>query len=90
MMFAKIEALVAERNVAAMDNRACRGKYDLCAKQTGSNGTEINRLWPKLHDRLKPGAETPGYAAWMGFAHFVCPSGRSSPSAKRVFRFAQV
>ncbi len=71
MTFAKIEALVADRNVAAMDSRACRGKYDLCAKQTDSKGKE-RELWPKLHDRLTTGAETPGYAAWMGFARFVC------------------
>ncbi len=63
MTFAKIEAFVAERNVAAMDSRACRGTYDLCAKQTGSKGKEIKILWPKLHDRLTPGADTPGYAA---------------------------
>ena len=53
----------------------------MCDKQTGSKGKEIKRLWPKLHDRLTRGAETPGYAAWMGFARFV-PSGRSSPSAR--------
>jgi hypothetical protein len=30
LTFAKIEALVAKRNVAAMDSRVCRGTYDLC------------------------------------------------------------
>ena len=83
MTFAKIEAVVAEINVAAMDRRACRGKYDLCAKQTGSNGQEIKRLWPKLHDRLTRGAETPGYAAWMGFARFVCSEWSFKPKRKR-------
>ncbi len=62
----EIEALVAERNVAAMDSRACRGTYELCAKQTGSKGKEIKRLWPKLHDRLTTAAETPDYSASMG------------------------
>ena len=83
MTFAKIEALVADRNVAAMDSRACRGKYDLCAKQTGSKGKEIKRLWPKLHDRLTTGAETPGYAAWMGFARFVCSKWSFKPKRNR-------
>ena len=83
MTFAKIEALVAERNVAAMDSRACRGTYDLCAKPTGSKGKKIKRLWPKLHDRLTTGAEKPGYAVWMGFARFVCSEWSFKPKRKR-------
>ncbi len=83
MTLAKIEALVAERNVAAMDSRACRGTYDLCAKPTGSKGKKIKRLWPKLHDRLTTGMETPGYAAWIGFARFVCSEWSFKPKRKR-------
>ncbi len=66
-----------------MDSRAFRGKYDLCAKQTGSKGREKKILWPKLNDRLTTGAETPGYAAWMGFARFVCSEWSFKPKRKR-------
>ena len=55
----------------------------MCAKQTGSKGKEIKRLWPKLHDRLTTGAETPGYAAWMGFARFVCSKWSFKPKRNR-------
>ncbi len=90
LTFAKIEALVAERNVVAMDSRACRGKYDLCGKQTGSKGKEISRLWPKLHERLTTGAETPGYAVWMGFAGLLSRVVVQAQAKERGFRFAQV
>ncbi len=83
LTFAKIEALVAERNVAGMDSRACRGTYYLCAKQTGSKGKEIKRLWPKLHNRLTTGVETPRYAEWMGFARFVCSEWSFKSKRKR-------
>ncbi len=69
--------------MAAMDSRACSGTYELCAKQTGSKGKEIKKLWPKLHDHLTTGAETPGYAVWLGFARFVCSEWSFKPKRKR-------
>jgi hypothetical protein len=52
-------------------------------KQRGSKGKEIKRLWPKLYDRLTTGAETAGYAAWMGFDLFVCFEWSFKPKRKR-------